>query len=106
MRNVILAVCLFVSIPFFSQTFEYRKDKRSQHKKDDPYNEYSLNQISKYDLLQALEMTGVYVRKFPLKEFDKEYSLKVVVAEFEDGKKIDAKVINVSNSYLHTTDSI
>ena len=105
MQRVFLLASLLISCNLFSQ--EFRKDARSQQQKEDTYNSYQGDLITKTDLLKALELTGVRIFKFPLSPFDKEYKLTVTLTEYVNGKISSAKNIYYleKNTYTHFEDS-
>ncbi|MDO6432698.1 DUF5041 domain-containing protein [Flavitalea sp. BT771] len=105
MHKIVVVIGLFVCSNLNGQ--HYLKDARSPAQKEDPYNSYQSDFISKTDLLKALELAGVQVFKFPLASFAKEYKLSVTVDEYVDGKKgrsIDLYAIG-KNTYTYFKDS-
>ena len=105
MYKIILVVNLFLSCNLFAQ--EFRKDTRSQQQKEDNFNTYQSDAISKIDLLKALEFEGIRIFKFPLSPFDKEYKLTVKLDEYVNGKIISSKNVYYygKNTYTHFEDS-
>ena len=95
-----LAITLLLSLKLYSQ--EYKYDSRPQLLKE--YGETLLksDQISKFDLLQALEMSGITINKYSLGEFNKKHKFLVLLDEFKEGKNIKSDtLINSSNEYTH-----
>ena len=103
--------CLFVMALLFSgsllaQDFEYKKDPRPQERRDDHYNSYQAEDITKLDILKGLEFAGVSIKKIKLKPFDKKYNLEVSVDEYVKGEKVNTRhIFRGDNTYRHMTDS-
>lgn len=90
-----------------SQNFEYKKDIREQSLKYDALDMYGLQKISNYDLVKALEMLGVHIRKFPLAKFDKVYDIVVNISEYQGGVKIREKeAFRLNNEYYFMNDTV
>lgn len=100
-KYVLIAVCLLSSGISYSQ--EYKRDTRTTAQKEDSYNFYQAEQISKTELLQALELAGVRVFKISLAPFNKVYNLAINVDEYKAGKKIRTENVSISedNTYSH-----
>lgn len=105
MNNVTrLYIVLFLTI--FSTgclAQQYKKDPRTLLEKEDPYNQYQTDLVSKVDLFKALEIAGIRMFKIPLLPFDKEYKLEVLLSEYVDGVKISSTNLYFygKNSYTH-----
>lgn len=101
MRKVIfLAV---ISIVFSTGTFsqEIVKDTRRQILKEDSLDRYLSDQISKLDLLEALEFAGIQIHKFHLGRFDKKYQLEVTMHEYVDGKEVKTETLYSGDNLYH-----
>lgn len=104
---LIFIMCLLCTLSLFSQDAEYKKDTRQQYQKEDGQNIYDAENITKQELIKALEILGMHIRKFPLKTFDKKYNIVITMDEYENGVKINSKdIFNGDNTYYHFTDSI
>lgn len=91
---------MLLSVTAYSQ--EFKKDHRSKQLKEDNYNEYQVNQISKTDLLKALGVAGIRIFNCPITpKFDKIYKLAINLDEYVDGKKVSTESIspNKHNTY-------
>ncbi|MDN5285611.1 MAG: hypothetical protein JWR38_1885 [Mucilaginibacter sp.] len=100
MKSVLLGICVLLSIGAYSQDF--KKDPRSENLKEDNYDAYQVSQISKTDLLKALEIAGVRIFNCPIApKFDQTYKLVINLDEYVNGKKISTKNIspNQHNTY-------
>lgn len=102
---MIIVLSLFICSHVHAQ--EYRKDTRDPKQKEDPYNSYQADLVSKTDLLKALELAGVQVFKFPLAPFAKEYRLSVRIDEYVGGKKASSRDLYGmgKNTYTHFEDT-
>lgn len=107
MRYLFLALIgVLMSVNSNSQHFEYRKDDRPQNIKEDKYNSYQAEEISKATLLKALEAAGIRIFNFPISPaFEKEYDLFVNLNEYEDNELVKSTDIAYTyrgkNMYVH-----
>jgi hypothetical protein len=104
LKNISLAVILFVAAYCTAVGQEYRKDMRPQAEKDDVYGEYQVDRITTLNLLKALELAGVRIFVFPLKPFDKKYKLDIYLHEYVDGKIVKTDSLYFfkrDNTYIH-----
>ena len=93
LKSLLLILCVLISVQSYSQNF--KKDTRPENIKEDYLDNYEASQISKVDLLSALNSLGVRVFKFRLlPTFTKPYKLAVNVDEFVNGKKVSSKDIS------------
>lgn len=101
---------LFYSILFFinfSYAQEYKKDPRNQITKEDALYVYNEKNITKIDLLKALEMLGVNIFKFDVGEFDKKYNISLTMNEYVNGVKQSSKeIMEGENIYYYSMDSV
>jgi hypothetical protein len=91
---------VFISIQCYSQTF--KKDIRPESEKEDLLDNYEASQISKVDLLSALNNLGVRVfncNLFP--RFTKPYRLNVNLDEYLNGQKISSKDVSPSEKNIY-----
>jgi len=101
LKSLLIILGVLISIHSYSQTF--KKDPRSEGVKEDYLDNYEASQISKVDLLSALNSLGVRVfncRLLP--RFTKPYKLTVNLDEYVNGKKVSSKDIspNEKNVYF------
>lgn len=105
MRKILLFVALTVLICSnleAQEDIEYKKDLRPQAKREDSQNQFQSEDINNLDLIQALSLMGISIHKFRLGEFDKKYTLAILIDEYQDGKLIDSRtLINNNNIYYH-----
>ena len=95
--SLFLVLC---SINSFCQ--EYKKNSKTKEQKEDSYNKYQSEQITKTDLLKALEMIGVGIFKFPLDSFDKPYKMSINLDEYVNSEKINSKhIYSFKNTYSY-----
>lgn len=93
-------VCILISINSYSQSF--KKDTRPSGVKEDYMDEYQASQISKLDLLEALNSLGVRVFNCKLlPQFSKSYNLTIDLEEFENGKLISTKNISPDETNVY-----
>jgi len=84
---------LLISLSAYSQNF--KKDPRPDSLKEDYMNEYQAGEISKVDLLRALNSLGVRVYNCNvMPRFTKTYKLAVNVDEFVNGKMVSTKSVS------------
>ena len=103
----LFALVLTLSASVYAQNSVYKKDTRSQLAKDDRYNSYQSEDITKIDILKALEFAGVKMAKVNLKPFDKKYQFTVYIDEYVAGEKANTKYIfRGDNTYTHITDLV
>jgi len=101
-RLSFLLFSLLICIPLFSQ--EFKKDTRNQKQKEDSKNSYQVEIINDTDILQALEIAGIRIFKFPLSPFDKEYKMEIIIDEYVNGEKSNLSNINISTTYSFPDD--
>lgn len=92
--------CIYLFICFFpalTLAQAYKKDKRTPIEKEDEYNRYNSENISKVQILKALELAGVNVFNVELKPFDKRYLFDIILSEYQDGTMIKRRSIGVMN---------
>ena len=91
---------LIVATSLFSQ--EVKRDNRVRIQQEDPLNLYETENISKTDLLKALEFLGVKIFNFDLPGNYESNTIKILAREFKDGKEINIDTIaNFSNEYRY-----
>src|SRR4051812_21531561 len=101
LKSLLLILCVLISIQSYSQTF--KKDPRPENLKEDHSDDYEASQISKVDLLSALNSLGVRVFNCQLlPEFTKAYKLTVNLDEFVGGKKVSSKNISPRSQNVYT----
>lgn len=105
MYKTLLVLGVFITTNVFCQA--YKKDTRPQAEKEDTYNSYQANDITKTDMLKALELAGVRVFKFQLSPFNKQYKLTVSIDEYVNGQKTSTKDLYAigKNTYTHFEDT-
>lgn len=107
MKKIFVAfIGILISVNSNSQDFVYRKDNRPQNVKEDTYNNYQAENISKSTLLKALEIAGVRIFNFPISPaFEKEYSFSVNLNEYENNELVRSSDIVYTykgkNIYVH-----
>jgi len=95
-----LIACVLISINSYSQTF--KKDPRPESAKEDYLNEYQANEISKVDLLSALNSLGVRVFNTQLlPRFTKTYNLTIDVDEYVNGKMINSRDVSPNEKNIY-----
>jgi hypothetical protein len=100
MKLLPLIACALISINSYSQNF--KKDLRPDSVKEDYMDEYQAGQISKVDLLSALNSLGVRVFNCQLlPRFTKTYKLTVDVDEFVNGKMISTKNVSPNEKNIY-----
>jgi hypothetical protein len=100
MKLLPFIACALISINSYSQNF--KKDLRPDSVKEDYMDDYQAGQISKVDLLSALNSLGVRVfncRLLP--RFTKIYKLTVDVDEFVNGKMISTKNVSPNEKNIY-----
>jgi hypothetical protein len=92
--------CLLMSVCSYSQTI--KADARPDSLKFDNLDEYQTAQISKLDLLHALNSLGVRVFNCQFSpRFTKTYKLKIEVEEFVNGKAVGVTNISPNDNNLY-----
>jgi hypothetical protein len=100
MKLLPFIACTIISLNSYSQNF--RKDTRPDSVKEDYMDNYQASQISKVDLLSALDNLGVRVFNCQLlPRFIKTYKLTVDLDEFVNGKIISTKDISPDEKNLY-----
>ena len=100
MKLLPFIACALISLNSYSQDF--KKDTRPDSVKEDYMDNYQAGQISKVDLLSALDNLGIRVfncRLFP--RFTKTYKLTVDLDEFVNGKIISTKDISPDEKNIY-----
>lgn len=99
MKKIILFSILLLTLNVFGQS-EVAMDNRSQLEKEDSNNMYRYNEISKLDLIEALELASIRIHKFDIGTFEKLYRLQVFADEYVNGKLIKTDtLIDYQNDY-------
>ncbi|PQB05049.1 DUF5041 domain-containing protein [Aureitalea marina] len=99
MKKYILLVFLMISLVSYSQE-QRAVDQRPQIEKEDSNDFYNQAEMTKLDLLQALEMAGIGAHKFNIGTFDKEYKLQIFADEYIQGKLINTDtLVDFTNDY-------
>ena len=107
MEKLVLSVTLFLALNVSAQDFKYKEDTRRQSMKEDPQNLYLSDRITKIDLIQALELSGITIHKFYLGKFDKKYNIQMILEEYENGRIVDSTIIfNQNNAYYYLPDEM
>jgi len=101
MKSYLLFIaCGLFSINTYSQNF--KKDPRPDSLKEDYMDEYQAGQISKIDLLRALNSSGVRIFNCQLlPRFTKTYNLTVDVDEYLNGKLISTKNVSPNEKNIY-----
>ena len=100
MKLLPVVVCILISINGYSQSF--KKDTRPDKIKEDNMDAYQADQVSKVDLLTALDALGIRVFNCQLSpRFTKTYKLNVNLDEFVNGKKVSSKDISPSEKNIY-----
>lgn len=71
-----------------SQESVFKVNTASRAVKEDPYNDFDLDNISKLDIVRALEMLDIRITKIKIPKTDKEHSFGIVIAEYSKEKLI------------------
>jgi hypothetical protein len=102
-------LCLILVFSFLTNkdliSQAYKRDNRIQILKEDDNNMYKSDRISNLDLIEALEITGISINKFDLGSFDKQYSFKILIDEYKEGKNLKSDTIYDSDNtytYFHS----
>ncbi|MFD0792982.1 DUF5041 domain-containing protein [Mucilaginibacter litoreus] len=96
----LLIAFLILSLHAYSQTF--KKDMRPDSLKDDFMDEYQAGQISKLDLLSAMNSLGVRVFNCNiLPRFTKSYKLVIDVDEYVNGKMVGTKSVSPNEKNIY-----
>jgi hypothetical protein len=99
-KSLVLFASLFAYINCYAQTL--RTDLRPDSVKEDLLNIYQVSQISKVDLLSALNDMGLRIFVAPVQPvFNKKYKLQINVKEYLNGKLIRKKNISPSEDNLY-----
>ncbi|MFT4536743.1 MAG: hypothetical protein ACI9P5_004120 [Saprospiraceae bacterium] len=96
----ILFLLLIATINLYSQ--EVKKDTRDRMQLEDPYNFYDTENISKTDLLKAIEYLGMRIFKFDVPGNSESKTILILAREYKDGKEVNRDTIaNFSNEYSY-----
>jgi len=102
MKKIFILFIMIFVFCFFVYGQEYKEDYRIRVLKEDPNNEFNSTQITKLDLLQALEFAGIKIKKFYLGNFDKKYKFIIMIDEYKNDELIDTKVVfDKNNQYYY-----
>jgi hypothetical protein len=100
MKFLLFLIGIFIGINCCAQAI--RKDTRPESVKEDYMNTYQASQISKIDLLSALDAMGVRLFSFPMSPgFTKTYKLEVRLTEYVNGKPVSIKSISPDENNLY-----
>ena len=98
--HFILIVCLSVTVVAYAQ--EVKLDCRPSLEKEDDLNEFRSNEITKLDVLHALDFVGVRVQKFDLGKFDQKYQLHILAETYEHGEMVKVDTLLAGdNEYIY-----
>lgn len=101
MKKYFLLFCFTLLIIENVISQEYKPDNRSQLLKEDDVNKYKSENISKLDLLEALEFSGIRIHKFDLGKFDKKYDLCFFVDKYTNGVLTNSDTIMITDNTYH-----
>lgn len=80
----------------------YKADPRNQIEKENPMDFHNPEETSMQDVLEGFEALGLYINKFELGKFDKNYSIVLTSDEYEDGKLIGIDTLaQFSSTYVY-----
>lgn len=99
---MIVLFSIFILIVQFSYSQEIKPNILPRILKDDPLNQYNIDNITNFDIVKALEILDVRIFKFHFGQFDKVYNLVFTIEESVDGKivKIDT-IYKKTNLYTY-----
>ncbi|MGY5847133.1 DUF5041 domain-containing protein [Salegentibacter sp. HM20] len=104
MNKLLSILLILISINIYSQSIRI-EDPQSQLEKEDPDNLYNQENISKLDLLEALELASIGIHKFNIGEFEREYKLQIFAEEYVNGKNIKTDtLLDYTNDYDFVVD--
>ena len=99
MKELLTVLLILISINTQSQANKI-ENQSSQLEKEDPDNLYNEANISKLDLIEALELASIRIHKFNIGEFDQEYNLQIFAEEYVNGKMIKTDtLLDYTNDY-------
>jgi len=99
MKKLLTIFLILISFNIQSQSNNI-EDQQSQLEKEDPDNLYNEANISKLDLIEALELASIRIHKFNIGDFDKEYNLQIFAEEYFEGKLIKTDtLLDYTNDY-------
>src|SRR5690606_11692235 len=99
MKKLLTIFLILISFNIQSQSNNI-EDQQSQLEKEDPDNLYNEANISKLDLIEALELASIRIHKFNIGDFDKEYNLQIFAQEYFEGKLIKTDtLLDYTNDY-------
>ncbi len=99
MKKLLTLLLILISINIHSQSNKI-EDPQNQLEKEDPDNLYNEANISRLDLIEALELASIRIHKFNIGEFDKEYNLQIFAEEYVNGKIIKTDtLLDYTNDY-------
>lgn len=102
MKTVAITIFLLMITTFNLFSQELKKDNRYRIQQEDPYNFYETENISKTDLLKAIEYLGMRIFKFDVPGNFESKTITILAREFKDGKEVNSDTIaNFSNEYLY-----
>ncbi|GAA4327221.1 hypothetical protein GCM10023115_24930 [Pontixanthobacter gangjinensis] len=104
MKNLLSTLLILLSINIYSQSTRI-EDPQNQLQKEDPDNLYNQENISKLDLIEALELASIGIHKFNIGEFEREYKLQIFAEEYVNGKNIITDtLLDYTNDYDFVVD--
>lgn len=102
MRSLLLFFFFQIILSSSALAQEIKPDYRRQVEKEDGVNAYNSSEITTLDLLQALELLGVQIKKFDLGRFEEERELLVLADEYLDGVQVNTDtLLSMSNQYAY-----
>ncbi len=84
---------------------QVKPDHRPQSVVQDPLNIRKAEDVTKVDILEALEMTGVYIHKIDIGAFHQKNHLTLKVEEWHNGKKLWSELL-YDDDNLYTYQSL
>ena len=103
MKPILISLLILISLSAISQ--EAISDTRTQLQKEDSNNLYNQEEITKLDLLEALDLASIRIHKFAIGTFDKEYKLQIFADEYKQAEIVKTDtLLDYNNLYGYWVD--
>ncbi len=95
-------ILLFLAICSGVEGQKQKADLRPVFQKEDPFNKFQAEEVTRLDILHAFDAIDVGIYKFDLGKFDQAYQLYVFADTYENGKltSIDT-LFSETNEYIY-----
>ena len=101
MKHYVISIILLLFTITNAYSQETKSDNRPQIMKEDAGNHYNSDQITKLDLIQALESVGISIYKFQIGTFTKKYNLSIFVDEYKEGILFNTDTVYEGDNEYH-----